>query len=533
MSAQMIGLGRHTLALICHPTLFPFTCLVLVLLFLKLIFAARNAACPPARGCTVVGFFHPHAAAGGGGERVLWVAIAALARAARARGGRPLRILVFTGDLGVPPARIVADAAARFGVALPPLEGGAPASSAAAATLRFVYIRSRPLLDAALYPRLTLLGQALGAAACALECVARAAVHVWVDTTGAAFGFPVARWLGGAAVAAYVHYPTVSTDMIGVVASRAAAFNNAPAIARSGALTAAKVAYYRAFAAAYGAAGRCAAPGGVMVNSSWTAGHIRALWRPDAAVVFPPCPTAALARLPPGGARARERLVVSLAQFRPEKDHALQLRAFAAFAARRPRAFADVRLRVMGGARGAEDEARLAALRALAAQLGLARRVDFVVNAPMGEVHAALGRALAGLHTMRAEHFGISVVEMQAAGVVVVAHDSGGPAADIVAPAWRAGGGGASGAGAPPLGCLASTEEEYADALEAIFSGGIDCERVAAAARGACARFSDEAFEEGFVGALAPLLGWAAGGAPSLRARQAGGKRRGSAAVLK
>jgi alpha-1,2-mannosyltransferase len=308
--------------------------------------------------------------------------------------------------------------------------------------------------------------------------------------------------------------------MISVVAARAPAFNNAPAIARSPLLTAAKVAYYRAFAAAYGAAGRCASRGGVMVNSSWTAGHVRALWRVEGgvAVVFPPCPTAELARLPPGGAAGRRgREVVSLAQFRPEKDHALQLRAFAAFVARDPAAFGDVRLRVMGGARGGADEGRVAALRGLAAELGVGARVEFVVNAPMAEVHAALGHALAGIHTMRAEHFGISVVEMQAAGLVVVAHDSGGPKEDIVAPAWRSGGrggrrgrGARGGGAAGALGCLAATEEEYADALEAIFRGDIDAEGVAQRARAACGRFSDEEFAKGFLGCLGPLLGWGA-----------------------
>ena len=68
-----------------------------------------------------------------------------------------------------------------------------------------------------------------------------------------------------------------------------------------------------------------------MVNSSWTAGHIARLWwRVEPPVtVFPPCDTAALAGLPLD--RKLKRLyLVSLAQFRPEKDHALQLRALAA-----------------------------------------------------------------------------------------------------------------------------------------------------------------------------------------------------------
>ena len=50
-----------------------------------------------------------------------------------------------------------------------------------------------------------------------------------------------------------------------------------------------------------------------------------------------------------------------------------------------------------------------------------------------------MARGHIGLHTMWCEHFGISVVEMMAAGLVMIAHDSGGPRMDIVNPALRAG----------------------------------------------------------------------------------------------
>jgi hypothetical protein len=85
-----------------------------------------------------------------------------------------------------------------------------------------------------------------------------------------------------------------------------------------------------------------------MVNSTWTAEHIRRLWwrlEPPARV-FPPCDVADLAGLPLD--RKLKRLyLVSLAQFRPEKDHALQLRAFAR-----------ARRRAAAGAGHAADAAR-------------------------------------------------------------------------------------------------------------------------------------------------------------------------------
>lgn len=41
-------------------------------------------------------------------------------------------------------------------------------------------------------------------------------------------------------------------------------------------------------------------------------------------------------------------------------------------------------------------------------------------------------KAKAGLHTMLEEHFGISIVEMMAAGLYTIAHNSGGPKDDII-----------------------------------------------------------------------------------------------------
>ena len=45
-----------------------------------------------------------------------------------------------------------------------------------------------------------------------------------------------------------------------------------------------------------------------------------------------------------------------------------------------------------------------------------------------------MGRAQFGLHSMWCEHFGIGIVELMASGVIVVAHNSGGPKSDIVVP---------------------------------------------------------------------------------------------------
>lgn len=116
--------------------------------------------------------------------------------------------------------------------------------------------------------------------------------------------------------------------------------------------------------------------------------------------------------------------VLSVGQFRPEKDHALQVQALAALKytsnlvegldsiGGRHSSFDNVRLVIVGSCRNDEDRAVLARTRALTRKLGVEHSVQFVVNCSFPELKVWLGRASVGLHTMWNEHFGIGVVEM-------------------------------------------------------------------------------------------------------------------------
>ena len=79
--------------------------------------------------------------------------------------------------------------------------------------------------------------------------------------------------------------------------------------------------------------------------------------------------------------------------------------------------------------------------------------VEFVINAPFSDLRRALGESIAGLHSMKDEHFGISVVEYMAAGVIPIAHNSAGPRMDIVT---------------TDTGFLCETAEEYSEAMETV-----------------------------------------------------------------
>ena len=77
-----------------------------------------------------------------------------------------------------------------------------------------------------LFPVFTILLQNLASVLTAAHCVWRFPCDLFIDTTGFAFTLPVARVLCGAKAAAYVHYPTMSRDMLQRVWDRKAMYNN-------------------------------------------------------------------------------------------------------------------------------------------------------------------------------------------------------------------------------------------------------------------------------------------------------------------
>jgi len=410
-----------------------------------------------------VGFFHPYCNDGGGGERVLWCGVQALLEAYP-----DVRVVIYTGDVA-PQEEILRKAQDRFGIAI---DGG---------RLSMVRLRLRWVVEARCYPALTLLGQSMGTVVLALEALSKLVPTLFIDTMGCAFTYPVARYLFGCKVSCYTHYPTISTDMLSLVSRRETSYNNSAAISRSLAMTRLKLAYYGLFALLYGVVGRCAHT--AMCNSSWTAAHIRDIWGVASAVLFPPCNTDKLQGMPLAG---RERLVVSLGQFRPEKNHALQVRGMAELIKKGEASGKAARMAIVGSCRNSDDEARVAALRALIQELGLQGCVEVRVNLKWEELEGLLGRAMIGVHTMVNEHFGINVVEFMASGVIPVAHKSGGPKEDIVD----------EGVG----GFLAQDAEEYATCMSKIFEMREgDRLRMQEAARERAKAFSDESFKKGFL----------------------------------
>ncbi|CAF4523327.1 unnamed protein product, partial [Rotaria magnacalcarata] len=117
----------------------------------------------------------------------------------------------------------------------------------------------------------------------------------------------------------------------------------------------------------------------------------------------------------------------------------------------------------------------------------------FKLNINFEELKNHLNKAMIGLHTMWNEHFGIGIVEMMAAGTIVLAHKSGGPKMDIIDEGQT--------------GFLASDIDSYATAMRLILEMTTEeREKIRERARESVDRFSTMSFENKFMEPLAKIL---------------------------
>ncbi|RFU23901.1 hypothetical protein B7463_g12435, partial [Scytalidium lignicola] len=436
----------------------------------------------------IVGFFHPFCNAGGGGERVLWAAI----RATQKRWPNA-KVVVYTGDNDVDKAAILARVKSRFNIQLHP------------PTITFLYLTTRHWVLASTWPHFTLLGQSIGSLVLAWDAFSFLAPDIFIDTMGYAFASGLSKILfPDMPTGAYVHYPTISTDMLGSLDS-SSPLGDKGVNAGKGAGTrgTAKRIYWELFAKMYSWVGSSVDV--VVANSTWTKNHIQSLWGPwrkefrksAVGVLYPPVAVEELEKeveVSEASEGKRESILLYIAQFRPEKNHTLILNAFSEFMATKTPATKRAKLVLIGSVRDDGDSKRVYELRLLANELHIKDNIEFHLDASWPEILDWLRRASVGVNGMWNEHFGIGVVEYQAAGLISVVHDSGGPKIDIV-----------TAVDGGPTGFHANNATEFAQGFEEALSLK-DKLAMRRRARISAKRFTEEEFAKGWIQVMQKLV---------------------------
>lgn len=464
-------------SIVCVVSLLSIVAISIIIMFVRQRFFPKQ---PRHNNDIVIGFFHPNCSSGGGGERVLWKMIQALSELIE-NHGMHMRIVIYTIDKPQSSYRqsLVSHVSSRFSISIPDkLE------------LKFVHINNgnNGIMDSTSQEKRSMISQTLETLKLSWNCLTQLTPDIYIDTTGCAFTFIIAR-IAGCKIGAYVHYPTISKDMLALVWQRRPSYNNNSKITSNTLYSYIKLLYYTLFAICYGIVGSLASL--VMVNSTWTYNHIHSLWRFSSKqhIVFPPCDTNDLSALSLDD--RKNNIIISIGQFRPEKDHELQIRSFSLLLQMLKQDGIDninPKLILIGSCRSKVDDDRVQYLRDYTKRYNIADNVEFLINQPYSILKSYLSQATIGLHTMWNEHFGISVVEMMAAGVVTIAHNSGGPKSDIIQN--------------NSTGYLATSEQEYSKHMKDVLCNEIHDKEInmdiRRNARESSMRFSDQVFNESF-----------------------------------
>ena len=82
-------------------------------------------------------------------------------------------------------------------------------------TVVFLYLSTREYVLSSTYPRFTLLGQSLGSLVLGYDAFRLLVPDIFIDTMGYSFTVCLSHYLfPSVPTGAYVHYPTISTDML-------------------------------------------------------------------------------------------------------------------------------------------------------------------------------------------------------------------------------------------------------------------------------------------------------------------------------
>ena len=214
-------------------------------------------------------------------------------------------------------------------------------------------------------------GQSLGSMIVAIECFALSIFaynipfpNIFSDTTGVSFTYLISKCFGCINIP-YVHYPTITEDMFRKVREMRPTYNNNTIITNNNTISNTKIIYYQCFAYIYSCIMNYLTDI-IIVNGSWTEYHLKRIMfeynecihadgvcntdinnqkdtdmkyinKVPIVKIFPPCNTVALLGSEEGGdvqinrdniVITRKPIIISIGQYRPEKDQLLQIKSF-------------------------------------------------------------------------------------------------------------------------------------------------------------------------------------------------------------
>jgi glycosyltransferase involved in cell wall biosynthesis len=149
----------------------------------------------------------------------------------------------------------------------------------------------------------------------------------------------------------------------------------------------------------------------IITNSNFTRNAIKKVWNIDSTVIYPPCQQYSFPLEDKIKIEQDTKTVCSLGRFVPEKEYDTILQ----IAKERPQ----LKFELIGGV----TVDKISYLNRL--KNNAPKNVTFHVNATESQKTEILKRSKILIHSFRAEHFGIALIEAMSAGIIPISHNSG------------------------------------------------------------------------------------------------------------
>lgn len=376
------------------------------------------------------GFFHPFSYALGGGEKVLWEAVISTLE----NDINNIAIIyTFTPSTNSSVYSILENVKNTFGIDF-------LRSDREYLRDRIVFIHLPDkyswLINGSSFPVPSMIGQAIGSIILVFLGFQQVTPDFFIDTIGLPFTYSLVYFLLDLPIITYIHYPTVSRDMLGAAKNIGGIYGLI------------KYAYWWILLKLYSL--NIIFVNTALFNSTWTAENVSAAlgWVPnisssdstDDDILYPPCVSYDDKRFDDVSVedlvtREREKNIIYLAQFRPEKRHSLLIKHYKEYLNQLDTHKEAYKLVFIGAVREGKDEEFIQNLQLLIEELKIPQDlIVFELNAPTSKVEEWLQNSEFGINCMWKEHFGIAVVEYMLNGAIPLVHASAGPLEDIVIP---------------------------------------------------------------------------------------------------
>jgi alpha-1,2-mannosyltransferase len=366
----------------------------------------------------IISFMHPFCNDCGGGEKVLWMMIKGINENYRSQQQLKINVLCGTKDSADAIKQNLKD---RFDIEF------LRTNNNHIFEIELIRLKSAHLLKPK--PMFTMIMQIIGQIVFAIEILTTVHSDYIIDTTGLPFTYFILRCLGRVKISSYTHYPFISSDMISDIQNGIQGVHSRGFFSKFKIMRYVKIFYYYLILLFYRFNGLFLEF--VFCNSTWTYSHIKKIWpNVDNSILYPPCSTNLYEN--DKSNMNKQNIIVSFAQFRPEKNHKMQIEILKKLKIRN--FCRDLKLCIIGTIRDESDMKIYEDVKNYIHENRLEESVELCPNLPFKDVKKKFEIAKIGLHTMRDEHFGISVIEMMAAGLITVAHKSAGPLNDIIGP---------------------------------------------------------------------------------------------------